>query len=72
MCRLRLLERGDLNEPVLPDGSITVDLVSATVETLICDDKSRSETHNDDPRQRVDCELAGQLCDLYQVCTAAL
>lgn len=62
-----MLEHGVVDEPVLPDGSITVDLVSATIEALTCDDRSRRNDHDDDARRWADCELAGQLCNLYQV-----
>ena len=67
VCRFRLLERGGIDEPVLPDGHITVDLVSATIEALICDDRG---DHHDDVRWS-DCELAGKLCNLYQVMRAS-
>ena len=67
MYRLRLLEHGVVDEKVLPDGIITVDLVSATIQALICDDRSRRNDHDDDARRWADCELAGQLCNLYQV-----
>ena len=68
MCRLRLLERGDMDEPVLPGGSITAEFVSTTIEALICDDSSRNDDHDHgDARWWADYELAGQLCKLYQV-----
>lgn len=68
VCRLRLLERGGIDEPVLPDGNITVDLVSATIEALICDDR---DDYDDNVQRWSDCELAGKLCNLYQVMRAS-
>lgn len=66
-CRLRLLERGINIEPELPDASVTVKLVSTIVKALVCDERSPDSDFHDDSRWWADCELAGDLCNLFQV-----
>lgn len=44
----------------MPNGA-TSELVEATIIGLLCD------SDDDELRHRSDCELAGQLCQLFQV-----
>ena len=65
-CRLRLLECDKLSQSILPEGGVTSELVSATISALLCDNGTRTGC-SDVSCQRADYELAGQLCDLFQV-----
>jgi hypothetical protein len=56
--------RGTLKEPIVPNVA-TSELAEATIVGLLCDDGD-ADCH-DARHQPSDCELAGQLCMLFQV-----
>ena len=70
MHRLSLWHRRKLDSPILPQSEgVTLNLVEATIDALLADDVSAAA--DEESAWRTDCELAGQLCRSFQVCTIA-